>query len=91
MASMAHADVTDEQVAQTLIDLLGQRDAAASICPSEVARALAPDDRKWRALMPTVRRVAAALADRGMLRVTRGDVEVDALQPGGPIRLRRPR
>ncbi|RZL64486.1 MAG: DUF3253 domain-containing protein [Variovorax sp.] len=85
------AAVTDAQLAQTISDLLGQRDTAASICPSEVARALAPDGQAWRDLMPAVRRVAAALADRGLLRVTRGDDDVDALRPDGPIRLRRPR
>ncbi|MET3496433.1 DUF3253 domain-containing protein [Variovorax boronicumulans] len=82
---------SDEQIAQTVFALLAQRDAAASICPSEVARTLASSDLDWRALMPAVRRVAATLATKGSLRVTRGADEVDARSPGGPVRLRRPK
>lgn len=43
--------------------LLRERAAGKSICPSEVARALAPDD--WRPLMPRLREVAARLASSG--------------------------
>ena len=82
---------TDEQIEQTIFSLLLQRDAAASICPSDVARALATGELAWRALMPEVRRVAAALAAKGSLRATRGEEEVHAMSPGGPIRLRRPK
>ncbi|RZL56022.1 MAG: DUF3253 domain-containing protein [Variovorax sp.] len=81
----------DRRIASTIDTLLGTRAASTSICPSEVARALADDEAAWRALMPAVRRVAAAMAAAGRLRVTRGDVEVDAMSAGGPIRLRRPR
>lgn len=81
--------VTDEQIERMVFGLLGQRDAASSICPSEVARALAGDEHAWRKLMPEVRRVAAALAAKGALRVTRGAEEVDATSRGGPVRLRR--
>ena len=80
---------SDERIGETIFGLLAQRDASASICPSEVARALAADDAGWRALMPEVRRVAAVLAQRGLLRVTRGADDVDARVPGGPVRLRR--
>jgi hypothetical protein len=80
---------SDETIERTIFALLAQRDAAASICPSEVARALARDDVAWRALMPDVRRVAARLAAEGSLRVTRGGIEVDALRAGGAVRLRR--
>jgi hypothetical protein len=57
-----------------------------SVCPSEVARALADD---WRPLMDDVREEAAALADAGALRVTQGEETVDARSARGPIRLRR--
>ncbi|WP_435487812.1 DUF3253 domain-containing protein [Variovorax sp. GB1R11] len=83
--------VTDPKIEQTILALLDRRDASASICPSEVARALASSDVAWRALMPAVRRVAAKLAAKGALRVTRGEDEVDATSPGGPVRLRRPK
>jgi hypothetical protein len=60
------------------------RGAGKTICPSDVARALATD---WRGLMPHVRSVAAQMAERGELRVTQKGVAVDALLARGPIRL----
>lgn len=78
----------DETIADCVFTLLATRQDGATICPSDVARALAPqDEAAWRALMPEVRRVAAQLAAEGRLRVTRGGVEVDAESRGGPIRL----
>jgi hypothetical protein len=91
MAENEPAPTADDEIERTIFALLRQRDAAASICPSDVARALASKAPAWRALMPAVRRVAAVLAERGSLRVTRGAEEVDAMSPGGPIRLRRPK
>lgn len=70
--------------------LLDERRPDATICPSEVARALRPDG-DWRALMPRVRQVAQALAQQQRLRVTRAGQVVDATSGGGPIRLGRPR
>jgi len=72
----------------TIFSLLADRKPSASICPSEVARAMAPADG-WRELMPEIREVAGSLADAGRLRVTRGGIDVDATAPGGPIRLAR--
>ena len=83
--------MSDDVVTRMIFSLLDARAAAATICPSEVARALheAHDDG-WRALLPEVRRVAAALARAGRLRVTRRGSVVDAEAPRGPIRLGRP-
>lgn len=77
-------------IEETILGLLAQRQPDATICPSEVARALGIDDRPWRELMPQVRQVAQGLAMQGRLRVTRGGVPVDATRGGGPIRLGRP-
>ena len=60
----------DDRIAAAIFDLLARRAPSATICPSDAARALAADEAAWRALMPEVRRVAAALAARGLLRVT---------------------
>ena len=73
-------------------ELLAARAPEASICPSEVARAVAPD--AWRALMDTVRCVAAAEAERGAIRITQGEhtVNPEDVRSGrirGPLRLRR--
>jgi Protein of unknown function (DUF3253) len=82
--------VSDDDIAQEIVRQLSRRAADSSICPSEVARALESDEAAWRALMPRVREVAAALRDAGRLRITRGGVVVpdDALHRGA-IRLAR--
>ena len=79
-----------DEIAAAITALVESRAAGATVCPSEVARALAREGGAWRALMPAVREVAAGLARQGLLRVTRGEDVVDALAPGGPIRLGRP-
>ena len=74
-----------------IFELLTTRQDAATICPSEVARALVPPGGAWRPLMPQVRQVAQSLAQAGRLVVRRGGVQVDAMSSGGPIRLGHPR
>jgi hypothetical protein len=69
---------------------LEKRGADKSICPSEIARKLAPAD--WRQLMEPVRARAYALRDAGRLRVTQGDAEIEKGQAArGAVRLRLPR
>jgi hypothetical protein len=63
------------------------RGAAKSICPSEVARALAPD--AWQPLMARVRRAAVALAREGRIDILRKGRPVDPeVEIRGVIRLR---
>jgi len=81
---------SDSAIAECIFSLLGQRRADATICPSEVARALHPSASQWRAAMPRIREVAGRLASRGLLRVTRKGIDVEATSEGGPIRLGRP-
>lgn len=69
------------------MDLLSARRPEASVCPSEVARTVSPDE--WRPLMPLVRRVAGRLASAGRVVATRGATTVDPEASAGPIRLRR--
>ena len=84
--------MSDDVIAETMLALLDARSIDATICPSEVARALAPDDEPaWRGLMPDVRRVAGSLADRGLVRVTQRGRSVDATTARGPIRVGRVR
>ena len=82
--------MTDVDVEAQIFALLAQRKPHTTICPSEVARALASEGGAWRQHMPHVRQVAQALAQQHRLRVTRGGVPVDAIVPGGPIRLGLP-
>jgi hypothetical protein len=75
--------VTEDRIAEVLMDLAHQRGRGATFCPSEAARALSSD---WRPLMPEVRRVATALP----LRATQKGRPVDPLTARGPIRLGLP-
>ncbi|KAI9002892.1 hypothetical protein DFJ74DRAFT_441239 [Hyaloraphidium curvatum] len=70
----------------TILRLLAARKDGATICPSEVARALAKD---WRPLMDPVRTVASDLVDRGLIVVTQKGQIVDLRTAKGPIRLRK--
>ena len=80
---------TDKQIRKTITRLLAQREPDATICPSEAARALQPDD--WRALMPRLRAVAVAMAQEGVVQIRqRGHVVPPGGQLRGPIRLGRP-
>ena len=69
-----------------ILALLDERAEGATICPSEVARALAED---WRPLMDEVRAAAAGLVTQGKVEVTQGGEVVDLATARGPIRLRR--
>ena len=72
-------------VRAAILDLLSARVGGASLCPSEVARALAP--QAWRGLMASVREVVFELAAAGCIEVTqRGHVVGRGAR--GPIRLR---
>lgn len=86
---MTAAPPTTDAIASMIAQLLNARAADASICPSELARALVPDH--WRALMPQIRAVAAELAGAGSLRLTQSDEEITpaallAGQTRGPVR-----
>ena len=63
------------------------RGAGKTICPSEVARALADD---WREMMPQVRDVAGEMAAEGEIAVTQGGDAVEIGEAKGPVRLGLP-
>jgi hypothetical protein len=67
--------------------LLDARRPGATICPSEAARAVAPEG--WRELMPEARAAAGRLAARGAVEVTQGGAVVDVATARGPVRIRR--
>ncbi|MCD6077042.1 MAG: hypothetical protein K0R89_980 [Ramlibacter sp.] len=74
-------DVTDAQIRHAIELLLGNRKPPATICPSEAARALTPDD--WRVLMARVRAVAISMAREGQIEIRQGGRRV---QPAGSLR-----
>lgn len=86
LATPAVSAVTDAAIGEAIQDLLRRRAADATICPSEVARTLAPEG--WRALMPQVRAVAVELARHGQLEIRQGGHTISpAAAFRGPIRL----
>lgn len=86
---MSGAAVDPAAIADTILRLCAERGPAKSICPSEVARALAgPDERVWRLLMHPVRREAFRLAEAGRIEVLRKGKPVSPTEARGVIRLR---
>jgi hypothetical protein len=78
------------ELAEVILSLCAERGAEKSLCPSEVARALAGNDEKrWRLLMHPIREAALALAREGRIAILRKGRPVEpAAMPKGVIRLR---
>ncbi len=81
---MGEADAID----QALLALIAERGPGKTICPSEVARALAPE--AWRGVLPGVRRRAVALAKAGSIVIKRKGRVVDPDDFRGVYRLGLP-
>jgi hypothetical protein len=82
----------DRQLEDRIRELLAARAATSTICPSDVARSIAPDDEAaWRDLMEPVRRAARRLVAAGEVDITQGGSVVDPSTAKGPIRIRRRR
>ncbi len=81
-------DATDLALEATLVALLAQRPATASICPSEAARAVGAD---WQPCMERARMAARRLVAAGVAEITQGGAVVDPSSAKGPIRVRRRR
>ena len=79
----------DHKIDQKIRDMTGDRGSSGSICPSEVARSLYPEN--WRAYMDRVRRRAYALYEAGEIVVTQKGQPVDRDSVKGPIRLKHNR
>ena len=71
-----------------ITDLLAQRRAGATICPSEAARRVDPEH--WRDRMDDVRAAARRLVAAGEIEMTQQGVVVDPDTARGPVRLRLP-
>jgi hypothetical protein len=77
----------DEALETAIVDLLQTRGVDKTICPSEAARAVFPEER-WRDEMERARRAARRLVDRGIVEITQKGRPVDPSTARGPIRLR---
>ena len=78
----------DRRLERALLERADRAAAGATFCPSEVARAEAPED--WRPLMEPIRQAARRLVARGALEMLQKGRRVDPSTARGPIRLRRP-
>jgi hypothetical protein len=77
----------DREAEKAIVDLLERRAVGASICPSEVARALFADD-DWRIEMERVRMAARRLQRAGRIQIVRNGRPINPSKTKGPIRLR---
>jgi hypothetical protein len=75
-----------DAIAAEILRLTAARGPDKSICPSEVARALAPD--AWRPLLGAVRAEALRLAAAGRIEILRKGRPVPPEAVRGVIRLR---
>jgi hypothetical protein len=72
-----------------ILELLAQRGAGKTICPSEAARRVGGDVRKeWEPLMEPARAAARRLVAAGRIVITQGGHVVDPSHAKGPIRLK---
>jgi hypothetical protein len=81
----------DADLEARIRSMLDARAASATICPSDVARAVTSDEAEWRGLMEPVRRAARRLVAAGEVEITQGGSVVDPSTAKGPIRIRRRR
>ncbi|MEF2976686.1 DUF3253 domain-containing protein [Subtercola sp. YIM 133946] len=82
---------TERQLEEGIRSLLASRESTASICPSDVARAVTSNEAEWRALMEPVRQAARRMMAAGEVEITQGGRVVDPTSLKGPIRIRRAR
>jgi hypothetical protein len=78
---------TDRALEAAIQQLLAQRGAGKTICPSEAARAV--DPAQWEQLMEPARAAARRLVAQGAIVITQQGSVVDPSHAKGPIRLRR--
>jgi len=89
---MSSRQPDEAELARAILDLLDRREPGRTICPSDVARAVAgesADGAEWRALMDPVRAAAGGLVADGKVEVTQRGEVVDLATARGPIRIRR--
>ena len=77
----------DIALEESIVRLLDQRQAGATICPSEAAKFVGDDN--WRELMEPARRAARRLVARGEAEITQQGRVVDPSTAKGPIRIRK--
>jgi hypothetical protein len=78
---------TDQKLERTILRLLAARDPKATICPSDAARVVSPDN--WRELMERTRAAARRLVTADKVEILQRGRPVDPSTAKGPIRIGR--
>ncbi|TSJ44421.1 DUF3253 domain-containing protein [Mucilaginibacter corticis] len=73
-------------ITQSILQTARERGTSKSTCPSEIARALFPDD--WRKHMGEIRDAAIELHKSGQVLLTQKGNPVDPDHIKGPVRIR---
>ena len=73
------------KISETILLLAAKRGKDKTICPSEVARELSPDN--WRRHMKAIRKIAFELRDAGKVLIMQKGREVKGSEVVGPIRI----
>lgn len=82
----------DRRIETELRARLGRLASGATLCPSEVARAVdGTDSEGWRELMEPTRQAGRRLVAAGLAEITQRGHVVDPSTARGPIRIRRAR
>ncbi|WP_159998985.1 DUF3253 domain-containing protein [Roseomonas sp. 18066] len=90
MANNPPTRPSPEALRAEILRQTASRGDVASICPSEVARALFPEEY-WRSLMTPIRQEAMKLQAAGQIEILRKGKPVPAEEVRGVIRLRAAR
>ncbi|WP_027861270.1 DUF3253 domain-containing protein [Marmoricola sp. URHB0036] len=80
--------MSGDRLEDAILQMLEERGAGKSICPSDVAREVGTPDG-WRELMEPVRAAARRLVGTGAVEITQHGEAVDPDKVRGPIRIRR--
>ena len=82
---------SEAAIEETMLRLVAERGPGKTICPSEVARALAgPNPDQWSPLMQPVRRIAVRLTKAGRITIMRKGKPADPDDFRGIYRLSLP-
>ncbi len=87
-ARSGEAAGVDAALEAAILELLAERGAGKTICPSEAARRVGGPEETWRSLMEPARAAARRLHAAGRLTITQGGHSVDPSRAKGPIRLK---
>lgn len=78
--------MSNNHIAQTILTMAAERAPDKTVCPSEIARVMFPDD--WRKHMDEVRTSAVELQKDGKVLITQKGAPVDVDQIKGPVRIK---